>query len=81
MTRTNYGHGGQARIPIADWNRTNVGTLSATLGKTGSGVATAFAVEYMLPLNNSFNDPATIRALDDAIDPRWAIGIATATGP
>jgi protoheme ferro-lyase len=59
MMRTNYGHGGQARIPIADWNRTNAGTLSATLGKTGSDAATAFAVEYMLPPNNSFDDPGS----------------------
>jgi hypothetical protein len=81
MMRTNYGHGGQARIPVADWNRTHAGTLSPNLGRTGSDVATAFAVEYMLPLNNSFSDPAAMTALDDTLDLRCAIEIAGTTSP
>ncbi len=81
MMHANYGHAGQARIPVADWNRTNHCTLSAILGKTGSDVATAFAVECMLPLNNSCSDRADAADLDDTIDLRCAIEIAGTTSP
>ena len=79
MMHANYGHAGQARIPVADWNRTNHCTLSAILGKTGSDAATAFAVECMLPLNNSCSDRADAADLDDTIDLRCAIEIAATT--
>jgi hypothetical protein len=81
MMRTNYGHAGQARIPVADWNRANAGALSAILGRTGSDVAAAFAVEYTLPLNNSLGGPAAMTALDDTVNLRSAIEIAGTTSP
>jgi CheY-like chemotaxis protein len=152
MMRTNHGYGGQARIPVPDWNRTNACTLSAILDRAGYEVAPAFdgeeavvesaeftparlsgieaataitvalpacwvlflsgdspssdiskaapkhlvysliprpvppldllnAVAYMLPANNSFGDPAAVRALDDTIDPQWSIGMAATTRP
>jgi two-component system response regulator VicR len=39
------------------------------------------AVAYMLPLKNSFGDPAAMSALDDSIDLRWAIEISSTTRP
>jgi CheY-like chemotaxis protein len=159
MMRTHYGHAGQPRILVADWDRTNACTLSAILNRAGYEVATAFdgeeavakavsftpdlfitepfmgrlsgidaataitaaltacrmlflsgdassaeismaapkhlvysfisnpvppldllnAVAYMLPAKNSFGDPAAMGALDDTIDPQWAIGMAATT--
>jgi hypothetical protein len=81
MMHANYGEAGQARLSIADWNRTNAGTLSAILGKTGCDVAITFAVESMLPLINSFSDQAAAAARDNTIDLRCAIEIASTTSP
>ena len=42
MTRMRYGHEGQARILVADWDQTNGMALSAILQTKGYGVTTAF---------------------------------------
>ena len=36
MMRTHYGHEGQARILVADWDRTNALMLSEILNKNGA---------------------------------------------
>ena len=42
MICTHHGHEGQARILVADWDRTNALTLSAILDRHGYHVATVF---------------------------------------
>ena len=60
MMRTHYGHAGQARILVADWDRTNAHTISAILDRSGYGVATAFDGEEAVVKAASFTPDLSI---------------------